>query len=108
MSAGDFIVETRALATSAPAAVAALPGATATRAIAAGAPITSADVALPPPLARGTQVAIEIHRGAVRIRGTATLETTARAGDHASARLAQTHTVVHGVLAAPATLVVGE
>ncbi|HET9620981.1 MAG TPA: flagellar basal body P-ring formation chaperone FlgA [Kofleriaceae bacterium] len=104
----DIAVERRAVADLTPAAPATVVGASVTAAIAAGAPIGSRMVALPPPLSRGTQVSVEIHRGAVRIHGTATLETSARPGEQASARLAQTKLVVHGTLVAPATLIVGE
>jgi len=79
-----------------------------TQAIAAGAPIVARAVALPPPLPRGTQVSVDVRRGSVHIRGTATLETAARPGEAASARLAATKMLVHGTLVAPATLVVGE
>lgn len=77
-----------------------------TQPIAAGAPITSRLVALPPPLPRGTQVSVDVRRGAVHIRGSATLETAARPGETASARLAATKLLVRGTLVAPATLVV--
>jgi len=63
---------------------------------------------LPPPLPRGTQIAIDVRRGAVRIRGTGTLELAARPGELATARIAATHVVVRGTLVAPATLVVGD
>jgi flagella basal body P-ring formation protein FlgA len=105
---GDIAIERRAISDLAIAAPATLVGATLTRAIAAGAPIGARDVALPPPLPRGTQVAIDVRRGAVRVRGTGTLELAARPGEPASARLAATKLVVHGRLAAPATLIVGE
>jgi flagella basal body P-ring formation protein FlgA len=105
---GDIAVEHRAVADLIPAPPATLVGASVTAAIAAGAPIAARDVALPPPLPRGTQVEVDVRRGAVHIRGTATLETSARPGGPASARLAATRLVVHGTLVAPATLVVGE
>ena len=108
ITAGDFALEQRALDEGSPAPPALLVGATATHAIEIGSPITSRDVALPPPLARGTQVAVDVRRGAVHVRGTAVLELAARPGDHASARPAQTKIVVHGTLVAPATLVVGD
>jgi flagella basal body P-ring formation protein FlgA len=109
INAGDFTVERRAVDSScSPAPVASIVGASPVRDVAAGDPIIARDITLPRPLARGTQVSIEIHRGAVRVRGTATLELAARPGDAASARLAQTKTIVHGTLVAPATLVVGD
>ncbi|HEY0192845.1 MAG TPA: flagella basal body P-ring formation protein FlgA [Kofleriaceae bacterium] len=105
---GDLAIEHRAVADGAPAAPATLVGATVTQAIAAGAPIVGRSVALPPPLPRGTQVSVDVRRGSVHIRGTATLETAARPGELASARLAATRLLVHGTLVAPATLVVGD
>lgn len=108
ITADDIAIERRAVADLAVAAPATLVGASLNAAIAAGAPIAARDVALPPPLSRGTQVAVDVRRGAVHIRGTATLETAARPGELASARLAATRMVVHGRLAAPATLIVGD
>jgi flagella basal body P-ring formation protein FlgA len=105
---GDIAVERRAVVDMPVAPPATVIGASVHAAIAAGAPIGARDVALPPPLPRGTQVAIDARRGAVRIRGTGTLELSARPGELASARLAATRTVVHGRLVAPATLLVGE
>jgi len=104
----DLAIERRAVADLQPAQPAALIGATVTTQIAAGAAIAARDVALAPPLLRGTQVAIDLRRGAVHIRGTGTLELAARPGEPASARLAATKIVVHGTLVAPATLVVGD
>jgi flagella basal body P-ring formation protein FlgA len=103
----DLVIERRAVADLTPAPTATLIGATITAAIAAGDPIAARAVALPPPLARGTQVAIDVRRGAVHVRGTGTLELAARPGEPASARLSATRLVVHGTLVAPATLVVG-
>ena len=114
LAAGDVIgeddvaIERRAVADFTAAAPASVVGASVTTAIAAGAPIGARAIALPPPLARGTQILIDVRRGAVRIRGTGTLEAAARPGEPASARLAATKLVVHGTLVAPATLVVGD
>jgi flagella basal body P-ring formation protein FlgA len=104
----DVALERRAVADMAVAAPATVVGATVNAPIAAGAPIAAREVALAPPLPRGTQVEVDVRRGAVHIRGTGTLEMSARPGELATARLAATRTVVHGRLAAPATLVVGE
>jgi len=114
LAAGDVIGETdvaierRAIADFTAASPQTLVGASVTTAIAAGAPIGARSVSLPPPLARGTQIQIDVRRGAVRIRGTGTLEAAARPGEPASARLAATKLVVHGTLVAPATLIVGD
>ena len=105
---GDIAIERRAVAEIAPAPAAKLIGATVTASIAVGAPIAARSVALPPPLTRGTQVAIEVRRGAVLVRGTGTLELAARPGEPATARIAITRLVVHGRLVAPATLIVGD
>jgi flagella basal body P-ring formation protein FlgA len=105
---GDVALERRAVVDMPVAAPATVVGASVHAAIAAGAPIGARDVALPPPLPRGTQVSIDVRRGAVRIRGTGTLELAARPGELATARLAATRTIVHGRLIAPAILLVGE
>jgi flagella basal body P-ring formation protein FlgA len=105
---GDVVIERRAIADFAPAPAATLIGASVVHEIAAGAAIAARDVSLPPPLSRGTQVAIDVRRGAVHIRGTGTLELAARPGEPASARVTTTKLVVHGRLVAPATLVVGD
>lgn len=108
LTADDLVVEHRAVADFAPAQPHLLVGATVTTQVSAGAPIAQRDVALPPPLTRGTQVAIVVQRGAVRVRGTGILESAARPGESAIARLAATKQVVRGTLVAPATLLVGE
>ena len=105
---GDIAIERRAVVDVAVAPPATLVGASVHAVIAAGAPISARDVALPPPLPRGTQVSVDVRRGAIHIRGTGTLELSARPGELATARLAATRTVVHGRLVAPATLLVGE
>jgi flagella basal body P-ring formation protein FlgA len=105
---GDLAIERRAIAEVSAAAPGTVVGASVVHPIAAGAVVVARDVSLPPPLGRGTQIAIDVRRGAVHVRGTGTLETAARPGEPASARLAATKIVVHGRLVAPATLVVGE
>ena len=104
----DVAIERRAVVDVAVAPPATIVGAQVHAAIAVGAPIAARDVALPPPLPRGSQVSIDVRRGAVHIRGTGTLELSARPGELASARLTATRTVIHGRLVAPATLLVGE
>ena len=105
ISAANVSIERRAGASKMPANVI---GSVATHDLAAGAELAARDLALPPPLPRGTQVTVEIRRGAVHVRGIATLELAARPGDPATARLQQTKTLVHGTLVAPATVVVGD
>ncbi|MEO8698617.1 MAG: flagellar basal body P-ring formation chaperone FlgA [Kofleriaceae bacterium] len=107
ISDGDFEASERAVDGVAAAKPASLVGATVTREIADGGVIAAAAVAMPRPLARGTQVSVEIRRGSLKIRGVATLEAAARSGEPASARLAHTRTIVRGTLRA-GTLVVGE
>lgn len=106
IGATDVTIEQRAVSVGDVAPANAVVGATAKTAIAAGAPVAAKAVALAPPLSRGTQVAIEMRRGAVRVRGTGTLEAPARPGGAATARLAHTKTVVRGTLISPATVVV--
>ncbi len=108
LTAADVTIEERATDVAAPAPAASIIGATMTHALADGAPIQRDDVVLAPPLARGTQVAIQMRRGSVRIRGTATLEAAARPGQEAVARVGQTRTLVRGLLVAPSTVIVGE
>lgn len=102
----DFSIEQRAAENAAIAGT--LGGARVQHAVKAGEPIGKLDVALAPPLPRGMEVALEIRHGRIRVRGTAILEANARPGGPAIARVAQTKTLVHGVLVAPSTLVVGE
>jgi flagella basal body P-ring formation protein FlgA len=104
----DISIETRATEGITPAPSASLVGSTVIHSIASGTTIAGKDVTLPPPLPRGSQVSIELSRGSVRIKGTGVLELPARPGQPASVRLAYNKTVVHGVLKAPATVVVGE
>ncbi len=104
----DFAIERHAVADVTVASAHTLVGASVTAAIAAGTPIAARDIALAPPLPRGTQIEIDVRRGAVHIRGVGTLELAARPGEPATARLAATMLVVHGTLVAPATLIVGD
>jgi flagella basal body P-ring formation protein FlgA len=108
LTAADVTIEERATDVKAPAPGASIIGATMTRALAGGSPIQTGDVLLAPPLARGTQVAFEMRRGSVRVRGTATLEAAARPGQEAIVRVGQTRTLVRGLLVAPSTVIVGE
>jgi len=108
VAAADVSIEQRAVEVASPAPAASILGATVTHAVADGAPIQRDDVVLAPPLARGTVVSLEIRRGGVRVRGTATLEASARPGQPAVVRVGQTRTLVRGLLVAPATVVVGE
>ena len=108
LTTADVTVEQRAIDIKAPAPAASIIGATMTRALPDGTPIQRVDVVLAPPLARGTQVAIVMQRGSVRVRGTATLEAAARPGQEAVVRVGQTRTLVRGLLVAPSTVIVGE
>lgn len=105
LAAADFELVLRAGATPAGAD---LVGATAIHAIVQGATISANDVVLPAPLARGTQVRVEVRRGAIRVKTTGTLELAARAGQPASVRLATSSAIVRGTLLATNVVVVGE
>jgi flagella basal body P-ring formation protein FlgA len=104
ISPGDIVVELRAAEG---AAKGSLVGAVAKTAIEPGV-VRAADVTLPPPLARGTQITVEMRRGAVRVRGAGTLELAARIGDAATVRFNQTRTIVRGTLVSSSVVVVGE
>jgi flagella basal body P-ring formation protein FlgA len=94
----DFSIEQRAVGSVAVANAVTLVGSSTVRDLKAGTAIAAADVVLPRPLSRGTQITVEMRRGGVRIRGTATLESAARHGEQASARLAHTRTIVRGTM----------
>lgn len=108
LTAADVTIEQRATEVKSPAPAGSVIGATMTRALAEGAPLQREDLVLAPPLARGTQVSVEMRHGSVRVRGSATLEAAARPGQEAVVRVGQTRTLVRGVLVAPSTVVVGE
>ena len=105
ITADDVAIERRA-ATGA-AVPSTIIGSSAVRDLAVGEIVAKADVVLAPPLARGTQVSVEMRRGRVIVRGNGTLEAAARTGESTSVRLAQTRTVVRGTLRA-STVFVGE
>lgn len=107
VTAADIALEDRATDVDRPAAPDDLIGASAVRAIADGAVVTARDVALPPPVPRGTAVEVVVQRGAIKVRGTGTLELAARTGQPASVRLAGNRQVVHGTLLASHVVVVG-
>ena len=73
-----------------------------------GAPISAASIGLPAPVARGTSVKVVSVAGAVKVTVQARLETTARPGETASARIIRTRQVVRGRLVDEHTLVLGE
>jgi flagella basal body P-ring formation protein FlgA len=104
----DVHIELRAVDGAAAVKGASLFGATVTHAIAPGAIVRTTDVTLAPPLSRGTQITVEIRRGAVKVRGTGTLELAARPGDSAVVRLAHTKTIVRGTLVSQSHVVVGD
>jgi flagella basal body P-ring formation protein FlgA len=105
ITADDVSIERRAVGNAAVPST--IIGSSATRDLAVGNVIAKSDVALSPPLARGTQIQIEMRKGKLVVRGTGVLEAAARNGETTSARVAQTRTVVRGTLRAQ-TLVVGE
>jgi flagella basal body P-ring formation protein FlgA len=65
----------------------AMVGAKMRRQVVTGAVLTEADVILPPPVPRGTEVTVEIRRGAVKLATPGTLETAALPGAKAVARV---------------------
>lgn len=109
ITADDVRIETRAVGDvgKAYAKAGVVVGSRVAKAIKAGAFVGDKDITLPPPLPRGTQVAIVMQRGAVRVRGEGTLELVARPGETATVRLAHNKSIVRGTLVAPATVVLG-
>lgn len=107
ITAADVRLETRAVADGAKGVAKAgvVVGSKVAKAIKAGALVAEKDITLPPPLPRGTQVAVVLERGAVRVRGEGTLELVARPGETATVRLAHNKAIVRGTLVAPATVV---
>ncbi len=83
----------------------ALVGGKVTAAIAAGAIVGAADVALAAPVARGAEITVVVHTGAVTATAHGTLERATRPGQPAAVRLAN-RSLVHGVLVDAATVVV--
>ena len=73
-----------------------------------GAPISAASVGLPAPIARGTSIKVVSVAGAVKVTAQARLETTARPGEEASARIIRTRQVVRGRLIDEHTLTIEE
>jgi flagella basal body P-ring formation protein FlgA len=103
----DVHIETIAIEGIAPAAGGAVIGSRVVKPVAAGKAVGEKDIALPPPLPRGTMVNVVIRRGQVRVKGQGTLELVARPGETATVRLAQNNTTLRGTLVAPDTVVVG-
>jgi flagella basal body P-ring formation protein FlgA len=106
ITAGDIAIERRAIGDGAPASRAI--GATLIRDLDAGSAIGEHDMVVAAPLARGTEVTVDVRRGGLRIRGTGVLEVAARIGEPATVRLEATKTLLHGTLVAPSTLVIGD
>ena len=74
----------------------------------AGTAIGAHDLALQPPLPRGSHVDVEIVRGAIHIKGSGVLELAARTGEPATVRLAFNQTVVRGTMVSPGVVLVGD
>ncbi|MEM6990435.1 MAG: flagella basal body P-ring formation protein FlgA [Myxococcota bacterium] len=76
--------------------------------VAAGDVVTGATVGLPAPISRGTSIKVVSQAGRVRVTAQARLETTARPGERARARIIATRQIVRGQLIDEHTLVVSE
>jgi flagella basal body P-ring formation protein FlgA len=103
IGAADVTHERRAAASRGPAIVV---GARVTAAIAAGDVIDARAIELPPPVARGAEVTVQIRRGALCVHARGTLDRPGRIGDDAAVRLAN-HTLVHGTLVDASTVEIG-
>lgn len=73
-----------------------------------GAVVTGASIGLPAPVARGTSISVISRFGRVQVAAQGRLETTARPGEAARARIIATHRIVDGQLVDEHTLIVGE
>lgn len=108
ITADDLALEPRISARGIALAPEALLGASVLADVEAGAPISAASVGLPAPVARGTSIKVVSVAGAVKVSAQARLETTARPGEDASARIIRTRQVVRGRLIDEHTLMLDE
>ena len=83
-----------------------LVGAPVRRDLAAGAVVSLLDLEIPPPVSRGTAVTVIAGGGGVRVAAPGILETAARPGERAAARLDDRRLVVHGRLLDGSTFLV--
>jgi flagella basal body P-ring formation protein FlgA len=103
----DVEVEHRAFA-GIPAPLAQVIGSTVVEDLDAGTALGAHDLALQPPMPRGSRVDVEIVHGVLHIKGSGVLELAARTGDLATVRLAFNQTVVRGTMVSPGVVVVGD
>ena len=75
---------------------------------AAGEAISQNDLALPPPIRRGTQVTVVAVRSRVRIKVPGTLITDSRIGSRAKVRIPSTRSVLTGRLVSESTVLLKE
>ncbi len=73
-----------------------------------GSVVNGALVGLPAPISRGTSIQVVSQAGRVKVSAQARLETTARPGERASARIIRTRRIVRGELVDEHTLMVVE
>jgi len=104
VTADDLALEPRVAVRGIALAPEALVGAPVLADVQVGAPISAASVGLPAPIARGTSIKVVSISGAVKVMAQARLETTARPGEVASARIIRTRQVVRGWLVDEHTL----
>jgi flagella basal body P-ring formation protein FlgA len=103
----DVEVEHRAFA-GIPAPLVQVVGSTVLEDLDAGTPLGAHDLALQPPMPRGSHVEVEIVHGSIHIKGSGTLELATRTGEPCNVRLAFNQTVVHGTMTSPGVVVVGD
>ncbi|HEY3802776.1 MAG TPA: flagellar basal body P-ring formation chaperone FlgA [Kofleriaceae bacterium] len=103
----DVEVQHRAFA-GIPAPLAQVIGATVIEDLDAGTALGAHDLALQPPMPRGSHVDVEIVRGGLHIKGSGVLELAARTGDIATVRLAFNQTIVRGTMVSTGVVVVGD
>ena len=98
ISAGDLALEPRIGTKGIALAPVSLLGSSVLEAVESGQLVTSSNVALPTPIARGTAVKVVIRVGGARIESHGRLEATARPGERVRVRVRATRKIVEGLL----------
>lgn len=104
ISAGDLALEPRIGGDGVALAPVSLLGSSVLADVELGQLVTSTNVALPTPIARGTAVKVVIRVGGARIESHGRLEATARPGEQVRVRVRATRKVIQGLLIDPKTV----
>ncbi len=104
ISAGDLELEPRIGSEGVALAPVSLVGSSVLADVEFGQLVTSTNVALPTPIARGTAVKVVVRVGGARIESHGRLEATARPGEQVRVRVKATRKIVQGLLVDPKTV----